>query len=93
MPNCRPRSPTTWTKARWKRRSTWWTSSKLHWKRSATIRPSDPPRLEVELGIPGVRVFALRTYPYVIVSFDTAEFVDVRHVLHSRRDIPNRMTE
>ncbi|MDZ8275368.1 type II toxin-antitoxin system RelE/ParE family toxin [Microbacterium aquimaris] len=51
------------------------------------------PRLEVELGIPGVRVFALRTSPYVIVSFDIAEFVDVRHVLHSRRDIPDRMTD
>lgn len=51
------------------------------------------PRLEVELGIPGVRVFALRTYPYVIIYFDTAEFVDVRHVLHSSRDIPARMTE
>lgn len=49
------------------------------------------PRLEVELGIPGVRVFALRTYPYVIIYFDTVEFVDVRHVLHSSRDIPARM--
>lgn len=50
-------------------------------------------RLEVELGIPGVRVFALRTNPYVIICFDTPEFVDVRHVLHSSRDIPARMTE
>ncbi|QKJ18057.1 type II toxin-antitoxin system RelE/ParE family toxin [Microbacterium hominis] len=51
------------------------------------------PRLEVELGIPGVRVFALWTYPYVIIYFDTPEFVDVRHVLHSSRDIPNRLAE
>lgn len=51
------------------------------------------PRLEAELGIPGVRVFALRTYPYVIIYFDTLEFVDVRHVLHSSRDIPARMLE
>ncbi|GAA1949777.1 type II toxin-antitoxin system RelE/ParE family toxin [Microbacterium aquimaris] len=51
------------------------------------------PRLEVELGIPGVRVFALRTYPYVIIYFDSAEFIDVRHVLHSKRDIPARMTD
>ena len=51
------------------------------------------PRLELELGIPDVRSFALRTYPYVIVYFDTAEFVDVRHVLHSSRDIPTRMTD
>ncbi|QKJ18947.1 type II toxin-antitoxin system RelE/ParE family toxin [Microbacterium hominis] len=51
------------------------------------------PRLEIELGIPGVRVFALRTYPYVIIYFDTPEFVDVRHVLHSSRDIPNRLAD
>lgn len=51
------------------------------------------PRLEAELGIPGVRVFALRTYPYVIIYFETPEFVDVRHVLHSSRDIPARITE
>lgn len=51
------------------------------------------PRLEVELGIPGVRVFALRTYPYVIIYFDTPQYVDVRHLLHSSRDIPARLTE
>lgn len=51
------------------------------------------PRLEVELGIPGVRVFALRTYPYVIIYFDTPEYVDVRHLLHSSRGIPARLTE
>lgn len=51
------------------------------------------PRLEVELGIPGVRVFALRTYPYVIIYFDTPDYVDVRHLLHSSRDIPARLTE
>ena len=51
------------------------------------------PRLELELGIPGVRSFALPTYPYVIVYFDTAEFVDSRHVLHSRRDIPSRLVD
>lgn len=49
--------------------------------------------LEAELGIPGVRSFALRVFPYVIVYFDTAEFVDVRHVLHSARDIPRRLAE
>lgn len=51
------------------------------------------PRLEVELGIPGVRVFTLRTHPYVIIYFDAPEFVDVRHVLHSSRDIPNRLAD
>lgn len=50
-------------------------------------------RLEAELGIPGVRTFAMPTYPYVIVYFDAAEFVDVRHVLHSSRDIPRRLTD
>lgn len=51
------------------------------------------PRLEIELGIPGVRVFALRTYPYVIIYFDTPEYVDVRQPLHSSRDIPARLAE
>ncbi|WP_171013174.1 type II toxin-antitoxin system RelE/ParE family toxin [Microbacterium sp. 2FI] len=51
------------------------------------------PRLEVELGIPGVRSFALRTYPHVIVYFDADEFVDIRHVLHSSRDIPARLAD
>lgn len=51
------------------------------------------PRLEAELGIPGVRLFALRTYPYVVIYFDTTEFVDVRHVLHSSRDIPRRLAD
>ncbi len=51
------------------------------------------PRLEAEIGIPGVRLFALRTYPYAVIYFDTAEFVDVRHVLHSSRDIPRRLAD
>lgn len=51
------------------------------------------PQLEAELGIPGVRLFALRTYPYVVIYFDTVEFVDVRHVLHSSRDIPRRLAD
>jgi toxin ParE1/3/4 len=51
------------------------------------------PRLEAELGIPGVRLFALRTYPYVLIYFDTVGFVDVRHVLHSSRDIPRRLAD
>jgi plasmid stabilization system protein ParE len=75
------------------RRSAWWTSSKQHFGAISNHPATGSPRLEVELGIPGVRVFALRTHPYVIIYFDTPEFVDVRHVLHSSRDIPARMTD
>ena len=49
--------------------------------------------LEAELGIPGIRSFALRAFPYVIVYVDTPNFVDVRHLLHSARDIPRRISE
>lgn len=49
--------------------------------------------LEAELGLPGVRAFSFEKFPYLIVYFDTAAFVDVRHLLHTRMDIPRRLSE
>ena len=49
--------------------------------------------LEAELGLPGVRAFSFDKFPYLIVYFDTAAFVDVRHMLHTRVDIPRRLSE
>ncbi|MET3479548.1 type II toxin-antitoxin system RelE/ParE family toxin [Variovorax atrisoli] len=44
------------------------------------------PRLEAELGMPGLRSWKLSRYPYLIVYFRHPDFVDVVDVLHTRTD-------
>jgi toxin ParE1/3/4 len=42
------------------------------------------PRLEAELGMPGLRSWRLPKYPYLIVYFRHPDFVDVVDVPHTR---------
>lgn len=45
-------------------------------------------RYAYELDLPGLRVWPLRRYPWLIFYRDTPESVDVWRVLHGARDIP-----
>lgn len=42
------------------------------------------PRLEAELDMPGLRSWALSTYPYLIIYFRRPDCVDVVDVPHTR---------
>ena len=44
-----------------------------------------------ELGLPGLRCWPLRRYPYVIFYVEREDHVDVWRVLHAGRDIPSWM--
>ncbi|MET3382034.1 type II toxin-antitoxin system RelE/ParE family toxin [Variovorax paradoxus] len=44
------------------------------------------PRLEVELGMPGLHSWRLSRHPYLIVYFRHPDFVDVVDVAHTRTD-------
>ena len=45
------------------------------------------PRYAHELQLPGLRVWPLRRYPYLVFYVERPDCVDVWRVLHSQRDI------
>jgi len=45
-------------------------------------------RFAVETGIDGLRSFALRRFPFVLLYTDDADAVRVHRVLHTSRDLP-----
>lgn len=45
-----------------------------------------------ELGIPDLRSWSLRRFPYVIFYVPDDESIDIWRVLHARRDIPAYLT-
>lgn len=49
------------------------------------------PRLGHELGLPGVRAWSLRDYPYLVFYLDHGDRVVVWRVLHAQRDLPNTL--
>ena len=49
---------------------------------------SGSPRYALELGVPGLRTWRLRRYPFVVVYFEVERAVEVWRVLHAERDIP-----
>jgi toxin ParE1/3/4 len=49
------------------------------------------PRYAHELGIPGLRVWGLRRYPYIVFYREQPDHVDVWRVLHGQRDIATWM--
>ena len=49
---------------------------------------SGSPRYGQELGIPGLRCWALNRYPHQIFYIEQDDHIDVWRVLHGRRDIP-----
>ncbi len=46
-----------------------------------------------ELGIPGLRSWALRTHPYLLFCVQRDNHLDVWRVLHQRRDMAAWLTE
>lgn len=46
-----------------------------------------------ELGLPGLRTSPLTTYPFLVFYLEREDRIDVWRVLHTRRDIPQRMSE
>jgi toxin ParE1/3/4 len=49
------------------------------------------PRYAFELDLPGLRVWRLRRYPYLVFYVETDALIDVWRVLHTQRDIPSWM--
>lgn len=46
------------------------------------------PRYGHELNLPGLRVWPLAGYPYLVFYVERSDHVDVWRMLHSQRDIP-----
>lgn len=46
-----------------------------------------------ELDLPGLRVWPLKDYPYLIFYLEQKDHIDVWRVLHGQRDIPSWMQE
>jgi toxin ParE1/3/4 len=49
------------------------------------------PRYGHELGLAGLRAWPLTAYPFLVFYLERDDHVDVWRVLHTRRDIPQRM--
>lgn len=46
------------------------------------------PRFEHELNLPGLRVWPLTRFPYLIFYLERADHIDVWRILHAQRDLP-----
>jgi toxin ParE1/3/4 len=46
------------------------------------------PRYTHELDLPGLRVWPVRRFPYLVFYVEGAEEIDVWRILHGRRDVP-----
>jgi len=46
------------------------------------------PRYAHELDLPGVRVWGLNRYPFLVFYVERPDHIDVWRVLHAQRDIP-----
>lgn len=46
------------------------------------------PRYAHELGLPGLRSWPLKRYPYLVFYVEREDRVDVWRVLHAARDVP-----
>ena len=51
------------------------------------------PRYGQELGLAGLRAWPLSHYPFLVFYLERDDHIDVWRVLHTRRDIPQRMAE
>jgi toxin ParE1/3/4 len=54
---------------------------------------SGSPRHAHALGVPGLRTWSLKGYPYRVFYFEHADYVEVWRVLHERRDIPRHLQQ
>src|SRR4051794_30440551 len=50
-------------------------------------------RFSYDVGIPGLRVWPTRRFPYLIVYVETDSGIDVWRMLHTRRDAPTAFAE
>jgi len=48
-------------------------------------------RYSHDLGLPGLRVWMVERYPYLIFYIDHDDHIDIWRVLHSKRDTPELM--
>jgi len=48
----------------------------------------ESPRYAHELNLPGLRVWGLSRYPFLVFYIGRPDHIDVWRVLHARRDIP-----
>lgn len=51
------------------------------------------PRFGHELDLPGLRAWPLSRYPFLVFYLERKDHIDVWRVLHTRRDIPERMRD
>lgn len=51
------------------------------------------PRYALELNLPGLRVWPLERYPYLVFYVERPDCIDVWRILHGRRDIPAWMQD
>jgi toxin ParE1/3/4 len=51
------------------------------------------PRYAHELNLPGLRIWPLTHYPYIVFYTERPDHIDVWRVLHAQRDIPMWMQE
>ena len=51
------------------------------------------PRYAHELGLPGLRSWTVRKFPYLVFYVERETEIDVWRILHVARDIPVRMRE
>jgi len=51
------------------------------------------PRFGHELELPGLRAWPLSRYPFLVFYLERQDHIDVWRVLHTRRDIPERMRD
>ncbi|MBU1348262.1 MAG: type II toxin-antitoxin system RelE/ParE family toxin [Alphaproteobacteria bacterium] len=50
-------------------------------------------RLGQEVGLPGLRSWPLKRFPYHVFYFDHGDRITVWRVLHSQRDLPKTLSE
>ena len=51
------------------------------------------PRYGHELNLPGLRSWALKRYPHLVLYVERSDHIDVWRILHGQRDIPAWMQE
>ena len=68
----------------------------MHWRRPSQLglhAATGAPRYGHALGIPSLRSWPITRYPFLVFYVEAADYIDVWRVLHTSRDIPERMRE
>ncbi|HQS99505.1 MAG: plasmid stabilization protein [Hydrogenophilales bacterium 16-64-46] len=50
-------------------------------------------RFDHELGLPGLRVWPLKRFPYMVFYVERPDHIDVWRILHAQRDLPAWLCE